>query len=1231
MDKFTILQWNIRGFYPQKPYLQKCIDISCPDVICLQETHLKTSNVPSLSNYHYPPIKRDREDRRGGGVMIFVKNTVPYLNIDIETEIEIVLTKVFIEDKPITIGNIYLPPDMSNLYVKEQLEKIISELEAPFLLTFDANAHHYSWGSTVENSDTRGNILFDLIESHSLVLLNTGDPTFLTSGGNFTHIDITISSPELASSFNWQTYHDPMNSDHFPIFITTKVDSIENFTPKWNIKKADWLKYQKILKIPENFTSPTQGCQSIIDSIINAANDSIPLITSPPHYPSAYWWTNECYLAKKYKNKCLNKYKKNRGNINLWIEFKKSRAYFRKAVQNAKKVSWEIFLDNFSGKPCSFKLWKQVKILQNKPVSRAILLKEGDQYITSVPGVSEKLCQHFASRSDGNYSNVNFNINKTNAEVNEISFDKIYDSSYNKIISYDEFNHSLNSCNSKSPGPDSLPYSFIQNLSRQQKESILKFFNFVFKNGYPDQWRQGIVIALKKPNKIMTAKESYRPITLNNTLSKLMGKIVNRRLQQYLETINFFSENQSGFRACHSTLDNICRLEHDARMAIMQKKICIAVFIDISQAFDTVWHHGLLMKIKEIGLNGYLANFLKGFLKDREISVRIGSHTSSPYKLKSGVPQGSVLSPTLFTIMINDIFKNLSANISSSLFADDGAIWTTANNLCDALKDIQEAVNLITGWTEKWGLTISKEKTVAIVFTSRHVGIPPSLMIEGYPIKYKNSVKFLGMHFDSRLTWATHINQTVAKCQKDLQLLRIISYDKSKSDFIILKRIYSSLILPKIDYGSVVYSEAAKTHLNKLDKIQINALKIALGALKPTCNYKIEAEAHVMPLEFRRRELLVKYSYRVGSVLNHPIRNFLISKNPIHMLLNNTKIPALYRIFKEFDNFPNSASNIPSINMKLKYQTESLNVFSSLNTVNKSSFGWHQWVCFYNSMIDSKYKEYKQIFTDGSKIESSTGSGVWSENFKLQSKLPKYCTVFTAELYAIYAAVSYIKNMSGKFIILTDSLSAVKTLQSFNATNHYLVSWIKNLLINCVKPNIVIEWVPSHMYISGNERADELARRALDLDCINNIPPSKQEMYSLVHDHYMKSWQTEWSRLDSKLIEFKPMLSPVKYVDLPRSSQVALSRLRLLKTRLCIRRYIRNVDEDLLSCPTCNVPLSLSHVIVECPTNADHRINLVNHFQSSNESLSLSTIVRPNTPCHLITEFLLSADLLKVL
>ena len=145
--------------------------------------------------------------------MTQIKTSIPFIKIDVDTEIEIVLTKIFIKSKPVIIGNIYLPPDLSNIYVKHQLEKIILELDTPFILTFDANAHHYSWGSTVENTDARGNFLYDFIDNNLLVLLNTGDPTYLTNNGNYTHIDISVCSSELASSLNWQPSHDPMNTE----------------------------------------------------------------------------------------------------------------------------------------------------------------------------------------------------------------------------------------------------------------------------------------------------------------------------------------------------------------------------------------------------------------------------------------------------------------------------------------------------------------------------------------------------------------------------------------------------------------------------------------------------------------------------------------------------------------------------------------------------------------------------------------------------------------------------------------------------------------------------------------------------------------------------------------------------------------------------------------------------------------------------------------------------------
>ena len=138
---------------------------------------------------------------------------------------------------------------------------------------------------------------------------------------------------------------------------------------------------------------------------------------------------------------------------------------------------------------------------------------------------------------------------------------------------------------------------------------------------------------MHKPGKIKTSPESYRPITLANCLAKTLEKMINRRLKNYLETKNFYSPHQSSFRARHSTLDGLIRLEHAATMGITNKKICLAVMLDIQQAFDKVWHHGLMLKLKALGVVGKLPKFIQGMLFKRIIRVKVGNNLSNPKTL----------------------------------------------------------------------------------------------------------------------------------------------------------------------------------------------------------------------------------------------------------------------------------------------------------------------------------------------------------------------------------------------------------------------------------------------------------------------------------------------------------------------------------------------------------------------------------------------------------------------
>lgn len=154
-----------------------------------------------------------------------------------------------------------------------------------------------------------------------------------------------------------------------------------------------------------------------------------------------------------------------------------------------------------------------------------------------------------------------------------------------------------------------------------------------------------------------------------------MEKMINERLNYYLETREELKCYQSGFRKGRSTIDPALCLEHEIRRAHVNKESVVAVFFDVEKAYDMMWKDGLLIKLYHMGIRGKMFRWIKNFLTNRKISVRVGKDLSENYTVENGTPQGSIISPILFSVMINDIFSNVCSSIGVSLFADDGAMW----------------------------------------------------------------------------------------------------------------------------------------------------------------------------------------------------------------------------------------------------------------------------------------------------------------------------------------------------------------------------------------------------------------------------------------------------------------------------------------------------------------------------------------------------------------------------
>ncbi|GBL87507.1 hypothetical protein AVEN_165129-1 [Araneus ventricosus] len=192
--------------------------------------------------------------------------------------------------------------------------------------------------------------------------------------------------------------------------------------------------------------------------------------------------------------------------------------------------------------------------------------------------------------------------------------------------------------------------------------------------------------------------------------------MVNKRLKYYLETNSFFSPFQSGFRQGRSTIDNLLALETEIRNAFIRRQHAVAIFFDIEKAYDRAWRHGILRDLYNCNLRGNLPIFIQNFLKLRQFRVRIGNRLSDYFVQEEGVPQGSVLSVTLFTLKLNGILQKLPLSVKGFLYVDDLYISCTGDNMAFIERQLQLAVNKVHEWSDFNGFTFSTAKTSCVHF-----------------------------------------------------------------------------------------------------------------------------------------------------------------------------------------------------------------------------------------------------------------------------------------------------------------------------------------------------------------------------------------------------------------------------------------------------------------------------------------------------------------------------------
>lgn len=286
-------------------------------------------------------------------------------------------------------------------------------------------------------------------------------------------------------------------------------------------------------------------------------------------------------------------------------------------------------------------------------------------------------------------------------------------------ITEEEYYSVLTSGKNTAPGHDHISRNILKKLEHKIHIEIINIYNHCIKNHYfPIEWKTGVIITIPKPNQDHSHPQNYRPITLLPVIGKNLEKIIKLRINNELD--DQIPKNQFGFRQNSSTIHPLIIMTSNIQTNSIIGNKSAAVYIDLTKAFDSVWHKGLLFKLHHTNCPNYILWFLKDFLEGRKTKIKINTSFSNPYENEQGVPQGSPLSPILFNIFCYDILNNhqQTHNVQSYLlqFADDISWVAHGKTIEQTIDTLQLSTNETIQWCNRWRLKINPNKSQLMIF-----------------------------------------------------------------------------------------------------------------------------------------------------------------------------------------------------------------------------------------------------------------------------------------------------------------------------------------------------------------------------------------------------------------------------------------------------------------------------------------------------------------------------------
>jgi hypothetical protein len=806
------------------------------------------------------------EDKAHGGTAIFIRTTIAFAEqlCYAKPELQATIIQVQGPHRHIKIASVYCPPRF-NLKAAH-FDSFFQTLGPCFIAGGDFNSKHTHWGSRLIT--TKGRELAELIQTNNYSILSTVAPTYWPTDTNklpdlldfFILYGLSTSYADIKPSYD-------LSSDHTPVIITlsTTIAATQQ-TPRLHNLRTDWHRYQSEVHSQANGEwkfKTREDIDTAVTTFTTILQQAARLATpaTNPHGKSAY-------LPSKIKRLVALKRKARA----TWqkTHAPEDRRLLNNATNKLKAALRTLRNENFSSYvlplgTSDHSIWKPIKSRRKPQLQVPPIRKD-----TTPPGPWAKSdddkVQIFASHLAEVYTP---HSNTPDPEVESMLANHTPRLTMPQPLKASDLRHVIHKLSpTKAPGPDLITAQMIQELPPSGSKILLKLYNAILRMEYwPTKFKQARVIMILKPGKPPTDVSSYRPISLLSIISKILEKLLLRRLLSDPYSQDWIPPHQFGFRKAHTTIQQCHRLTTLLNKTLEDRQYCSAVFLDISQAFDKVWHQGLLLKIQQTLPPTYF-NILKSYLQSRQLVVTYNSSTSKPVHMHSGVPQGSVLGPFLYTIYTADIPQSPFTTLGT--FADDTAILSNHPNPITASAHLQTHLQSIEKWTRKWRIKINEGKSKHVTFTLRRGNCPP-LTLNQTIIPQADTVKYLGLHLDRRLTWNCHIS-TLRK-RLDLRTKELYWIIGKHSPLSLSNKllIYKTILKPAWTYGIELWGCASPSNIAIIQRYQSKLLRLITNAPWYVTNQTLHQDLSITTVRHVFRDKVVPHHKTLSEHPNPPM------------------------------------------------------------------------------------------------------------------------------------------------------------------------------------------------------------------------------------------------------------------------------------------------------------------------------------------------------------------------